>query len=175
MSIYQLPPIESLSSLTHTSQVEILNHLFEPHKSIHEYLNPLLSKSYSSYIEFIDLCRKEFLKLDPTEDLTKDIISSHPRLGIPRQVLSQHSKNEQKNLQDDSSVGEFIQLNEYYENTFPGLRFVLFVNGRNKLEIKELLLQRIQRKNYSEEVRDALNAMCDIATDRYKKLIAAKL
>ncbi|KAH3685321.1 hypothetical protein WICPIJ_003673 [Wickerhamomyces pijperi] len=176
---YKLPSISTLTTLPTEEQTTVLNHLFEPHSSIHKYLQPLLltSNTYESYPDFINSCRSRFLLLKPSSDLTKDIISSHPRLGLPKDTvqISSHSLAEQANLQSgttESDTLEFIKLNSAYESRYPGLRFVLFVNGRGKDEIKLLFKQRIQRNDYDMEVNEALNAMCDIALDRVKKLQA---
>lgn len=178
---YQLPPVSQLSSLTQSEQDELITHLFEPSSTIFTYLRPYLSTSYSSYLDFIETSRTAFLKLskDKTRDeLIQDeriseIIACHPRLGVPKTVkLSEHSANEQKSLQsDDSTIQKFITLNENYEKVYPGLRFVLFVNGRPRDQVVKIFEERIERKDYKAEVDEALNAMCDIAIDRYKKMI----
>lgn len=183
---YVLPSITQLATLPITDQTTLLNHLFEPHPTIHQYLSPLLlfsakTTTHTTYQQFIESCRVRFHELDPYSQLTKDIISSHPRLGLPKassstdgeEELSVHSKAEQANLQRSSTPSQlqrFIQLNKDYESKFPGLRFVLFVNGRGKDEIEPLFEQRIQRGDYVLEVKEALDAMCDIALDRVRKL-----
>lgn len=124
-----------------------------------------------SYPAFIDAAQARFLELDPYSPLTKDIISSHPRLGLPRGTeLSEHSSVEQKSLQGDETIKEFTTLNREYEQKYPGLKFVLFVNGRDRTEVKKFFKMRIERGDYEMEVKDAIQAMCDIAKDRVKKL-----
>lgn len=171
---YRLPSISTIGTLSEEAKGEVLNNLFEPHDSIVRYLKPLFEQSYKDYDQFIDGALKRFQELDPHSELAKDIISSHPRLGVPRGTeLSEHSAKEQENLQgDDGVVVEFSRLNKLYESTYPGLRFVLFVNGRDKESVKSVFKQRIERNSYELEVRDAIEAMCDIAKDRAHKLLS---
>ena len=73
-----------------------------------------------------------------------------------------HSRNEEsKNLEE---------LKSKYETKFPGLRYVVFVNGRSRPEIYKNINTRIDRGNYGLECEEAFNAMCDIAIDRATKL-----
>lgn len=67
-----------------------------------------------------------------------------------------------------------MALNDKYETTFPGLRYVVFVNGRSREVIMNNMTERINRNDIVAERKEAFNAMCDIALDRAKKL-GAKL
>jgi len=62
------------------------------------------------------------------------------------------------------------RLNEEYEGKFPGLRYVVFVNGRPRSEIMENMRSRIDRGDIKAERQEAIQAMCDIALDRATKL-----
>lgn len=42
-------------------------------------------------------------------------------------------------------------LNEAYEAKFPGLRFVVFVNGRGRGEIMAIMRERIERGDWEAE------------------------
>lgn len=46
---------------------------------------------------------------------------------------------------------ELRALNEAYEVKFPGLRFVVFVNGRGRGEIVEIMKERIERGDWEAE------------------------
>jgi 2-oxo-4-hydroxy-4-carboxy--5-ureidoimidazoline (OHCU) decarboxylase len=50
---------------------------------------------------------------------------------------------------------------------------VVFVNGRGRPEIMEDMRRRIERGDYAAEEREAIEAMCAIAKDRARKLLAA--
>lgn len=177
---YQLPDISEVPTLSQSQQDELLTHLFEPSETLFVYLRPYLSTLYSSYIDLIERSRSVFLELAQgksrdeliQDQRISDIVACHPRLGVPKTTkLSEHSSKEQKSLQaDDATIQKFVKLNEDYEAQFPGLRFVLFVNGRPRDEVIQLFKSRIERNDYRSEVIEALNAMCDIAIDRYKKL-----
>lgn len=174
---YSLPDPTLITRLSKEEQVELLNNLFEPHPAIHSYLTPYLftdKNTFTSYDQFTALARSKLLELDPNASITQEIISAHPRLGIPA-ALSSHSDSEQKTIfgsdkKVDDIVSQFIALNKSYEDNFPGLRYVLFVNGRSKDEIFKDFERRLSRKNYKLEVEEALNAVCDIANDRVRKL-----
>lgn len=61
-------------------------------------------------------------------------------------------------------------LNEAYEARFPGLRYVVFVNGRSREEVMGDMRRRIEGGTVEGECEAAVQAMCDIALDRVGKL-----
>lgn len=192
---YILPPANQLSTLPHSQLIEVLNHLFEPCPTLTSLLlSKMLSRerTYSSYPEMIEACRDEltqFLESAELEaynsgtainpDISK-IISAHPRLGrsAPNKTekLSVHSAEEQRSLQgSEEEARKLLELNEQYEATFPGLRYVVFVNGRPRSDIMQNMKEKINRNEISQERKEAFNAMCDIALDRAKKLSSTKV
>ncbi|CUM47715.1 uncharacterized protein AC631_01714 [Debaryomyces fabryi] len=192
---YILPPANQLSTLPRSQLIEVFNHLFEPCPTLTSLLISKIfngDRTYSSYPEMIEACREEltqFLGLAELEaynsgtainpDISK-IIAAHPRLGrsAPNksEKLSTHSSEEQKSLQgSEEEARRLTELNEQYETTFPGLRYVVFVNGRPRSDIMQNMKERINRNKISLERRDSFNAMCDIALDRAKKLNSTKL
>ena len=62
------------------------------------------------------------------------------------------------------------RLNEEYEQRFPGLRYVVFVDGRSREEVMRDMRGRIERGDWDSEVGLAGKAMCDIAVDRARKV-----
>lgn len=186
--VYALPPINQLLQLAQNEQVEVLNHLFEPCSTLSAFIikNVLPDQNFQSYKDFIETVRSKLLSFlhseegkanDISPDISK-IIAAHPRLGPAKKTgteLSSHSSSEQKSLQgSEEESAKLLQLNEEYEATFPGLRYVVFVNGRSRELIMSNMKQRIQRGDITLERKEAFNAMCDIAWDRAKKL-GAKL
>lgn len=186
----KLPEPTDLNKLNDMQLSDVLDNLFEPCITLKSYLIPEITKqSFISYTEMIAFSRIKLLEIldnyikneRPTmikEQLCK-IVSAHPRLGVPKtQVaqLSEHSKSEQKSLSTGDPDGklamELKKLNEEYESTFPGLIFVVFVNGRSRDEIMEIMNLRIKNSNWIDEVKIAFNSMADIALDRAKKLNA---
>ncbi|KAI5460890.1 Oxo-4-hydroxy-4-carboxy-5-ureidoimidazoline decarboxylase [Mariannaea sp. PMI_226] len=191
-----LPKAASLHSLTEPEQTQALDLLFEPSPAIHDTLLPIVRDAeYKSYSELIDACHNRFLSLaatsatsaSTTANLTDgsstqlkstpkpdptllSILGSHPRLGA-KKVESVQSAAEQANLQGEGEV--LARLNEEYEAKFPGLRYVVFVNGRGRPEIMENMRMRMTRGDYAQEVNAAIEAMCDIAKDRAGKIQGA--
>lgn len=168
----------------------VLDNLFEPCAALRGCLTPQIRKTqFPTYTALIAFCRVQLLSLigeyvsNPTpekRELICKVVSAHPRLGVPKKQtgsLSAHSQNEQKSLAtqdgEDSSLAKLLQeLNAKYETTFPGLIFVVFVNGRSRSEIMDIMNDRIKNSTWNNEVRIAFDAMCDIALDRAQKLNA---
>ncbi|KAM0342965.1 hypothetical protein ACHAPU_008995 [Fusarium lateritium] len=169
-----LPQPQDLRVADEAEQIKTLDLLFEPSPEIHSNLIPVLRDSeYASYSELIEVCKTRLFSLassssSSTPDKTLlSILGSHPRLGA-KKVESAQSVAEQANLQGQGE--ELAKLNKEYEDKFPGLRYVVFVNGRGRPEIMENMRARISRGDFAQEVDEALQAMCDIANDRASKL-----
>ncbi|KAI0854974.1 Oxo-4-hydroxy-4-carboxy-5-ureidoimidazoline decarboxylase [Xylaria cubensis] len=103
------------------------------------------------------------------------ILGSHPRLGA-KKVDSAQSRAEQAQL-NMATTGDGVDeaerlaaLNREYEARFPGLRYVVFVNGRGRDVIMEDMRRRIDRGDIRSEEREGIQAMVDIALDRAGKL-----
>jgi len=94
-------------------------------------------------------------------------LNAHPRIGEQRNPMSASSRAEQG---EDDSPPELERLNLEYERRF-GFRFVVFVSGRSKAEITEVLRQRLQRSR-ADELKEGLAAIVDIAADRRRRLEA---
>lgn len=188
--MFELPDITTLGGLSYEEKASVLDNLFEPCETLTRVLIERLftGKQFNSYKELIETSRIELLQYlkeaetvseSKNEDIRPEIskiIAAHPRLGAPKTTkLSDHSSNEQKSLQGTTEESEKLAfLNKEYETTFPGLRYVVFVNGRSRAIVMENMRQRIDRNNIKLERIEAFNAMCDIALDRAKKL-GAKL
>lgn len=177
--MFLLPDPTSVTRLSSAAKVEVLDHLFEPCPTLAKILLPtVMAKNHHSYRALVESARAELLALltdgEPSPDVAK-IIAAHPRLGPSKDKLSGHSSSEQKSLSGTAAEAEKLrELNEQYEAAFPGLRYVVFVNGRLREEIMANMVERIQRGSIAQEQRAAFDAMCDIALDRAKKL-GAKL
>ncbi|KAK8065742.1 OHCU decarboxylase [Apiospora hydei] len=109
----------------------------------------------------------------PQQQKLHGILGSHPRLGA-KKVESAQSQAEQAQLnQGGAEEAEKLKaLNDEYEQRFPGLRYVVFVNGRSRPVVMEDMRRRIDRGDPKEEEQEAIKAMVDIALDRAKKLNA---
>lgn len=184
----QFPSFAEFKTFTTSEQIKIFDILFEHTESL---INFTLDKKdtdfdiskLNSFEELIELVRIKLLPLVTEDDLYKselsNIIAAHPKLGVPKQIqgeLSELSKQEQRNLSDSKNSSPeikeaLIKLNDEYEDKYKGLRFVCFVNGRSRLEIIEEMKEILNSQNtWNQEAKRAINAMCDIALDRVKKL-----
>lgn len=165
-----------LPTLTVEERATVLSHLFEPCQTLNELVvDDLGQKIFNSYNKVIEHVRSLLLSFQAsgshsdTERLLK-ILAAHPRLGANK-VESGHSTMEQASLAGSQEEAEKLkQLNDEYEMRFPGMRYVVFVNGRSRLVIMDNMRQRISRGDIEAEKTEAINAMCDIAADRACKL-----
>ncbi|KAI1822516.1 Oxo-4-hydroxy-4-carboxy-5-ureidoimidazoline decarboxylase [Xylaria intraflava] len=173
----QLPPIHTLQALPQDSQSAVLTALFEPSKDLEVLALPLPpAQSYSALIASIkailDDLAASAASAPAAQATLHSILGSHPRLGA-KKVDSAQSRAEQAQLNKggDESEGERLAaLNREYEARFPGLRYVVFVNGRGRDVVMGDMRRRIERGDIRAEEREAIQAMADIAQDRAKKL-----
>jgi 2-oxo-4-hydroxy-4-carboxy--5-ureidoimidazoline (OHCU) decarboxylase len=102
-------------------------------------------------------------ELSETERL--EALNAHPAIGA-RAGLSARSAAEQGADADPVILTELAYLNQVYEEKF-GFRFVVFVNGRPKAEILEVLRSRLERTR-EEELETALRELVAIARNRWE-------
>ncbi|KAF2767726.1 hypothetical protein EJ03DRAFT_248496, partial [Teratosphaeria nubilosa] len=174
-----LPAIEKIPALSAEQRAEILDLLFEPSTHLHTLSVPLLQeKTFSSYpglISAIGLQLTAFSESASTSDTQwlESILGSHPRLGA-KKVESAQSQAEQAQLKGSAEEAEQLRmLNEEYEAKYPGLRYVVFVNGRSRAVIMDDMRARIASGSIDSERAAAIRAMCEIAADRARKLSSA--
>jgi 2-oxo-4-hydroxy-4-carboxy--5-ureidoimidazoline (OHCU) decarboxylase len=98
-----------------------------------------------------------------SEEEKVETLNAHPRIGEDPDRLSRLSLAEQ----GADHVPELDRLNDEYEDRF-GFRFVVFVNGRHKSEVMEILRQRMSGDR-NEELETGLRAVVDIAGSRIGK------
>ncbi|KAG0157552.1 hypothetical protein PDIDSM_4737 [Penicillium digitatum] len=172
-------PSLSIPSLSHETQLRVLDTLFEPSPELHRLMIPVLaSQTFSSYSSLIDAVGGHMSTLaasnSPTDrDVLLGILGSHPRLGRASanpEHLSELSRKEQAQLNEgaEERAEKLRALNAEYEEKFPGLR--TFVNGRSRDLIMVEMRQRIDRANAAKEIEETVQGMCDIAKDRARKL-----
>jgi 2-oxo-4-hydroxy-4-carboxy--5-ureidoimidazoline (OHCU) decarboxylase len=99
-------------------------------------------------------------ELDEEEKI--EALSAHPAIGARN--LSVRSAAEQGAGGSPAILTELAYLNQFYEEKF-GFRFVVFVDGRSKSEILEVLRQRLERTR-EEELETGLHELVSIARDR---------
>ena len=101
-----------------------------------------------------------------TEAEAMATLNAHPRIGATRN-LSEHSSREQGTEADPGVLARLELLNDDYERRF-GFRFVVFVNGRSRAEIADVLQQRLGRPREL-ELREGLEDIVRIAEDRQRR------
>jgi len=100
-----------------------------------------------------------------TEGERIEALAAHPAIGARK--LSARSAAEQGESADPAVLSDLSYLNQVYEETF-GFRFVVFVAGRPKLEILEVLRERIGRTR-EEELETGCRELVAIARDRWTR------
>ncbi|KAJ4355396.1 uncharacterized protein N0V89_003412 [Didymosphaeria variabile] len=172
-----LPPVNTLSHLPEDELAKVLDLLFEPSPPLHALSLPVLRSTvfptYDILIVAVNAQLSALAQSDDPKDIEKlsEILCSHPRLG-EKKVESEQSRAEQAQLQKgaEEEKEQLAALNREYEEKFPGLRYVVFVNGRARPVIMENMRARIGRGDIKAERQEAIQAMCDIANDRASKM-----
>ncbi len=95
-----------------------------------------------------------------------EALAAHPAIG-QRTGLSERSAAEQGTDTDPVVLSDLAYLNQVYEEKF-GFRFVVFVNGRPKVEILEVLRERIANTR-EEELETGCRELVAIARDRWTR------
>jgi 2-oxo-4-hydroxy-4-carboxy--5-ureidoimidazoline (OHCU) decarboxylase len=103
-------------------------------------------------------------RLDETDKV--EALSAHPAIG-QRSGLSERSATEQGSDRDPAVLSELAYLNQVYEEKF-GFRFVVFVAGRPKAEILEVLRARIANTR-EQELDTGCHELVAIARDRWTR------
>ena len=95
-----------------------------------------------------------------SEQEQRQALNAHPAIGARVSaplVLGDHP----------AVLTELAYLNQVYEEKF-GFRFVVFVDGRPKTDILEVLQQRLERTR-DEELETGLHELVAIARDRWQQ------
>ncbi|GAA5922562.1 uncharacterized protein JCM15063_003344 [Sporobolomyces koalae] len=207
-----LPP-PRISLLVHapapSTLVPVLNLLLEPSPPLATLLAPQLHERLaslpaherpSSYAQLLDLCAELVSRWDVLDQA--DFVGSHPRIGEVN-GLSKASESEQGTTSGNAPTSGHVlrrltMLNAFYEETFPHLRFITFVNGRTRAEIvpelesilnlnlpppssdtgesrftelrKQVKLQPVGSGPWRKELERDLTAMWQIAKSRLAKM-----
>ena len=101
-----------------------------------------------------------------SEELKVEALNAHPAIGARR--LSERSAAEQGTDTEPAVLTELSYLNQVYEEKF-GFRFVVFVAGRSKREVLEVLRERIGRTP-EEELETGCRELVAIARDRWTRI-----
>lgn len=171
----RLLPIGELNRLPLGAFTEALRPLFEAAGPLGERL--AAGRPYGSYATLLDRAVALVDELSPTEQVV--VVNAHPRIGESAAVVRQTSALSYREQGYEAEAGlapeeldrvysELAHLNAEYEARH-GFRFVVFVNGRSKAAILEVLRERIANPR-EQELRTALHEMLAIARDRLRTL-----
>eukprot|EP01113_Clastostelium_recurvatum_P033938 TRINITY_DN4546_c0_g1_i4.p1 TRINITY_DN4546_c0_g1~~TRINITY_DN4546_c0_g1_i4.p1 ORF type:complete len:666 (+),score=147.56 TRINITY_DN4546_c0_g1_i4:1966-3963(+) len=170
----RLPPIERLNAADPDVVKRCVDLLFETAPPL---FDPLLkARPFRSYEELIDKATTIVQGLNKDERL--QVINAHPRIGLDPNAAAQAStlSRREQGVSDPASdpkikalFDDLRKYNDLYEQTF-GHLFVVFVAGRPKDVILEVLKERLQNEDKAAELNTGLEAMMLIAKDRLKKL-----
>ncbi|RYO73607.1 hypothetical protein DL766_000498 [Monosporascus sp. MC13-8B] len=188
MASPSLPPVATLSTASEDTLKFVLDTLFEPSRDLHAIAISSIREQFSNHntdtpFTYTTLIQHVGSLLSSLASTTTPesratlhaILGSHPRLGA-KKVESVQSRAEQAQLNAGAGAGaeeeaaQLAALNAEYEARFPGLRYVVFVNGRGRPIIMRDMQERIARGDVRAEEREAIRAMVDIALDRARKL-----
>ena len=100
-----------------------------------------------------------------SDDEKVEALDAHPAIGA--RTLSARSASEQGTEADPAVLSDLAYQNQVYEEKF-GFRFVVFVAGRPKREILEVLRGRIGRTR-EEELETGCRELVAIARDRWTR------
>jgi len=117
----------------------------------------------------------EWTALTMPEGEQIELHNAHPRIGADSTTVSQASYLEQGYDRDPGTAAlqeRLDQLNDEYEGRF-GFRFVVFVNGRSRAEIADVMEDHMDAARAAEKMR-ALRDVISIARSRAKKLAQEK-
>jgi 2-oxo-4-hydroxy-4-carboxy--5-ureidoimidazoline (OHCU) decarboxylase len=101
-----------------------------------------------------------------SEEEQVEALAAHPAIGA-RAGLSARSAAEQGGDADPVILSELAYLNQVYEEKF-GFRFVVFVDGRPKAAILDVLRERLTRTR-EEELETGTRELVEIARDRWTR------
>jgi len=101
------------------------------------------------------------------DDEKKEVLDAHPAIGAKKNLSARSAAEQGTAEQEHFDSGELAELNREYEKRF-GFRFVVFVNRRPKSEIVSILRARMQRTR-EEELATAIDELCAIAEDRWRR------
>ena len=98
------------------------------------------------------------------------VLNAHPRIGADARDMSELSRAEQGADSDPRVLEELTRLNAAYERNL-GFRFVVFVNGRRKAQLLDVLRERATRSREA-ELRTGIDEFLAISLDRLRKMRA---
>ena len=171
----RLLPIEHLNRLDRAGFVRALEPLFEAADPLADRL--FAGRPYPTYEALLDRAEAVVRELPPDQQVA--VVNAHPRIGENARAVRATSALSYEEQGYDAEAGMDVaelewlyatlaDLNRRYEER-NGFRFVVFVNGRPKSVVAEVLRARLNNAR-EQELPTALAEMLAIARDRLRKL-----
>jgi len=145
---------------------EALETLFE---RAPRFVDRLVELDAATWVELFE--QAEWVALTMPEDEQIELLNAHPRIGADPQTVSALSYREQGYDRVASSITlqrRLDGLNDDYERRF-GFRFVVFVNGRSRAELADVMARHLDADRAAEKVR-ALRDVMAIGRSRAARL-----
>lgn len=160
--------IDTLNGLPREAFAKALQPLFEAAAPLAESL--YAARPFAAYPALIDTA-ESLVRAMPFEDQVA-VLSAHPRIGADPITVSAASFREQGYSTEAgldatdlaTMYAELARLNLEYERRF-GFRFVVFVDGRSRAEILQVLKERLTHSPEA-ELETGLHEMFQIARAR---------
>lgn len=170
-----LAPIATLNALNRTEFAAALRPLFEAAGPLADGL--FSARPFDTYGALLD--HAELLAGGLPRAHQVEVVNAHPRIGERAAVVRQSSELSYREQGYAAEAGldadevarvyaRLAELNRQYEQRF-GFRFVVFVNGRPKAAIVDVLTTRLH-STPDDELRLALHELIAIARDRLRTL-----
>jgi len=164
-----LPPIDQFNELTNKQATDALQALFENAPQFADRV--AAERPFDSYTELIDRAEGMAGSLPEVDQI--EVINGHPQIGASPAAVSSQSYAEQGYDRTTASGNQALadklaSLNTEYERRF-GFRFCVFVAGRPRSEIADVMSSRLSAQR-EEELERALSAVFAIARSRLQKL-----
>ena len=162
--------IAVLNQLSETEFAEALRPLFETAPQLARRL--YAAHPFASFEALIETAERLVFSMPIEEQIA--VVNAHPRIGADPASVSAASYREQGYSAEGSLdavelrrvYARLDELNTSYERRF-GFRFVVFVNGRPKRAILEVLEARL-RNAREVELATGLHELFEIARDRLR-------
>jgi 2-oxo-4-hydroxy-4-carboxy--5-ureidoimidazoline (OHCU) decarboxylase len=138
MALPSIPEILSNSSKLNTA----LSILFEPSPILTSNLVPQIfnqQPTITSYVELISIAINIINSWNDT--LRAEFVAGHPRIGEIHNLSSLSAKEQGESVATTATttppdvLSRLVHLNACYEWTYPGLRYITFVDGRSRADI----------------------------------------
>jgi 2-oxo-4-hydroxy-4-carboxy--5-ureidoimidazoline (OHCU) decarboxylase len=152
--------LPSIDSVIHTSPSGpdsplslALSTLFEPSSILQNRLIPQLchvlssfSPPVSTYTQLIGIAIEQISTWD--KESQSQFISGHPRIGETKNLSKLSAKEQNAALSVTPTPPEVLarlaHLNACYEKRYPGLVYIIFVNGRSRAAIAEIMEDQLE-------------------------------